>query len=388
MAEMQLDGAPAGVVAPRLQDDDDKQPSLPPVAVHVIDGNGYVWDADDARRLRQDHRIIGAMVGAVAGFKQQNAASGLPLRLLPEELGLALDSGWARGYRLRGEGGEEGERGGVKAATGAADPFRRGDGGGGGGAGLPKSGRGGGEGRQGGSPPSWRAALAHGTHFTLATAAPESLRVYFDDDDDDDDDAAGSGSSAAAAANSGKGDPLKPRRPSPGSRAANSGKGDPLQRPRPGSRAAASQSVFRDLHSRGYCLTPGSNFGAHWLAYPSDPMLYHAQLCVRVCCSGGGDGEEEGKEEEGEDEGEEGEEGQEERRNDGGGGGGSAGANNSAPASAPASSAPLCPTLLAAASRGAHAARKHLLLAYPNGGGWREERVHYLTIAPEAGFGS
>ena len=74
----------------------------------------------DARRLRQDHRIVGAMLGAVAGFKQQNAASGLPLRLLPEELALALDRGWARGYRLRGEGA--GVRG-ARSATGAADPF-------------------------------------------------------------------------------------------------------------------------------------------------------------------------------------------------------------------------------------------------------------------------
>ena len=76
------------------------------------------------------------MLGAVAGFKQQNAASGLPLRLLPEELALALDRGWARGYRLRGVGAGVS---GARSATGAPDPFlgggdaERGRGGGGGG---------------------------------------------------------------------------------------------------------------------------------------------------------------------------------------------------------------------------------------------------------------
>ena len=180
------------------------------------------------------------------------------------------------------------------------------------------------------APLSWRGALAQGTHLTLTAAAPEHLRVYFD---------GGGGEDAS---------PL-------------------FSRPRPHSRAAASHSVFRDLHGRGYCLTPGANFGAHWLAYPSDPMLYHAQLCVRVCCSYSGGGEEEGSGEE-----------DEERET----------TTKGSSSKLAASMAPLCPTLLAAASRGAHAARKHLLLAYPDGGGWREERVHYLTIAPEAGFGS
>ena len=274
------------------------------------------------------------MVGAVAGFKQQNAASGLPLRLLPEELELALDRGWARGYRLRGEGS--------RSTTGVADPFLGdaaevgGGGGEGGGAGdgggearAEDGGGGGGEKRKEEDPSPWREALAQGTHLTLATAAPESLRVYLD----------------------------------------RSSSENP---PRAASRAAAaSRAVFRDLHARGFCLTPGANFGAHWLAYPSDPMLYHAQLCVRVCAGAGGE-EEEGEEEEGEE--------ASERK----------GSSSPSPSSssARASSAPLCPTLLAAASRGAHAARKHLLLAYPSGGRRGEaSTVHYLTIAPEAGFG-
>ena len=82
-----------------------------------------------------------------------------------------------------------------------------------------------------------------------------------------------------------------------------------------------------------YYITEGSNFGADFLVYPGDPMLYHAQFCVRIM------GEE-----------------------------------------------PLKPHLLAAAARGSHAARKQLLLACVSGEG-PEYVVQYLTIAPETGWG-
>ena len=82
------------------------------------------------------------------------------------------------------------------------------------------------------------------------------------------------------------------------------------------------------------------------MAYPGDPILYHAQFCVRV--------------------------------------------------QHPA--APLHPFGLAAAARVAHTARKHLLLAsvddtqwggppQPGGGEGGRPPVSYLTIAPETQFG-
>eukprot|EP00963_Diacronema_lutheri_P004985 scaffold363_cov331-Pavlova_lutheri.AAC.106 len=45
----------------------------------------YVWDVDLVQELRERHRVVGAMVGGVAGFKQQDAVRGLPLQLLPAE---------------------------------------------------------------------------------------------------------------------------------------------------------------------------------------------------------------------------------------------------------------------------------------------------------------
>lgn len=46
-----------------------------------------------ARRLREHSRLVGAMVGALAGFRQQDAVHGLPLQLSPEEVTLAAHKG-------------------------------------------------------------------------------------------------------------------------------------------------------------------------------------------------------------------------------------------------------------------------------------------------------
>ena len=93
--------------------------------------------------------------------------------------------------------------------------------------------------------------------------------------------------------------------------------------------------VFLDLHTRGFTLTSGAKFGGDYLAYPGDPALYHAQYTVRCVHH----------------------------------------------------SAPQHPLALAAATRMAHAARKHVLLAsvQPAEGGVPLEAwsIHYLTFAPD-----
>ena len=95
--------------------------------------------------------------------------------------------------------------------------------------------------------------------------------------------------------------------------------------------------------ARRYRITGGSKFGADYLAYPGDPTQYHAQLCVRVLQH----------------------------------------------------AAPLLPALLAAACRGSHQARKHLLLASVKEGGAGEgticgdvePSIYYMTCGPVDGFG-
>ena len=244
----------------------------------------------DARRLRADHRLVGAMVGGVAGFKQQNSFCGLPLRLGPAELAVAVAGRWVAPYE-------------VTCAPGQLDPFHDTPP-----VPVPST--------VAHPPPAWRSQVIKGTPYAVPLTLESTPRVRVEGEA-----LVRAAFHPAAAAAAGA--------PTPAAAASALSE----------ARAAAA---FADLHARGYALTPGGNFGADWLAYPADPALYHAQLAVRA-----GAGEH----------------------------------------------CRLDATLLAASARGAHAARKHLVLAVPVEGEGGEEckagrpAVFYLTIAPEAGFG-
>ncbi|KAL0049301.1 hypothetical protein WJX82_010782 [Trebouxia sp. C0006] len=93
----------------------------------------------------------------------------------------------------------------------------------------------------------------------------------------------------------------------------------------------AEQPIFSELHSKGYYITDGAKFGADYLLYPGDPLLFHAQFTVRIL----------------------------------------------------EHDTPIKPALLAGSARGSHAARKHLLLASVDGAA-----ASFITVAPEGGFGS
>lgn len=86
-------------------------------------------------------------------------------------------------------------------------------------------------------------------------------------------------------------------------------------------------TVFR------YCVTQGSKFGADFLLYPGDPMLYHAQFCTRLM----------------------------------------------------ESHQEIKPICIAAASRGSHIARKSLLLAFSTDAAAapQSNSLQFLSFAPE-----
>ena len=43
-----------------------------PITVNVTKGQGYVWDAADAIKLREEHRVHGVAVGTLANHNTQN----------------------------------------------------------------------------------------------------------------------------------------------------------------------------------------------------------------------------------------------------------------------------------------------------------------------------
>ncbi|KAJ6653296.1 hypothetical protein lerEdw1_009385 [Lerista edwardsae] len=51
----------------------DTNPSM--IRIHILEGKAFVWNCADARRIREEHRIVGSLVGALARKPRQNDPS-------------------------------------------------------------------------------------------------------------------------------------------------------------------------------------------------------------------------------------------------------------------------------------------------------------------------
>ncbi|KAL4520849.1 hypothetical protein Ndes2526B_g00038 [Nannochloris sp. 'desiccata'] len=228
----------------------DEEANRDPVQIHILQGVGYIWNADDALYLRKTCGLIGAMVGGVAAFKQQNAVHGLPLQLYPEEVTLAVEEGWAvlcgpvaedeeedfdndgeDGYYYQHHGDDNDEDEAEKKKNTAP----------------------------------WQDALAKGTPFEIPTTAEEALL-------------------AQAGGGGGGGD-----KNTINTNTTNDSNSEKVIKRAdvhwtfPSTKEQRDcYLTFKDLHSRGFRVTGGSKFGSDYLLYPGDPTLYHAQFCVRL----------------------------------------------------------------------------------------------------------
>ncbi|KAM4651445.1 tRNA-splicing endonuclease subunit Sen34 [Discoglossus pictus] len=66
------------------------------ILIHLLEGKAFVWNAEDAKQIREQHRIVGNLVGALVRKPRQNARLGLPLQLMPEETRLLVETGAAK----------------------------------------------------------------------------------------------------------------------------------------------------------------------------------------------------------------------------------------------------------------------------------------------------
>lgn len=66
------------------------------IQLNVSNGNVFVWNAKDWLELRENHRIIGNLVGCLASIPRQESFQGLPLTLLPEEAALLIENRLAK----------------------------------------------------------------------------------------------------------------------------------------------------------------------------------------------------------------------------------------------------------------------------------------------------
>ncbi|KAL7316294.1 tRNA-splicing endonuclease subunit [Mucor circinelloides] len=65
------------------------------IGIKKLGDKYFVFDAKDVEQLRTNYRIVGALNGTLPQFPLQNTFYGLPLILLPEEVELLVNRGWA-----------------------------------------------------------------------------------------------------------------------------------------------------------------------------------------------------------------------------------------------------------------------------------------------------
>lgn len=189
-------------------------------------------DSSDAYRLRETYGIVGAMIGGIAEFRQQNRVRGLPLQLSPEEVTYLLREerivriysmdAFAATVRLAEEGVQRARRPHGDSPSSSSDESDEQD-------------------EQDESDDdqerkTWQYALAHGTEFVIPNEGGDADERQWD-----------------------------------------------CEWSFPHTEQDRWRSlVFTDLKKKKYCITAGSKFGCDYLLYPGDPTLYHAQFCVNV----------------------------------------------------------------------------------------------------------
>lgn len=181
----------------------------------------------DAYRLRERYGVVGAMVGGIAAFKQQNAVRGLPLQLSPEEVTYLLrDLHIIRLYSMKdyADGIREPVGEVVRHVSSSDDRSSES---------LSEDGSGSDDGED------WQHALANGTEFVI---------------------------------------PMEPQIDRDGQTVTWD-----IEWSYPRTQEEMQRYlIFLDLKKKKYNITAGSKFGADYLLYPGDPTQFHAQFCVRI----------------------------------------------------------------------------------------------------------
>ncbi|KAJ5587247.1 tRNA-splicing endonuclease subunit tsp-4 [Penicillium hispanicum] len=72
----------------------DSQPTLP-IPISYISGRYLLFSIDAVTYLRREHNICGVLIGTLPQIPQQNVFLGLPLEMMPEEARLLVDKGVA-----------------------------------------------------------------------------------------------------------------------------------------------------------------------------------------------------------------------------------------------------------------------------------------------------
>ena len=236
---------------------------LPRVAIHEREeneggGGGLIWTAEEYRIVRQRHRIVGALLGSLPGYRQQDATRGLPVLLSAEEVHVLETNEWARVIRRKKKRKEEEEEEEEETTTTRKDETMMRQ--------MERD-----QAKMRALKASKRSRWGGAKKKQKATTTTKKKKR--DEEEGHDDEKSDAiivdweqvlGKSSAVVL------PLTSETDERGVLSQMS-KIDRYK-----------CAVFKDLHEKGFTMTSAAKFGGDYLAYPGDPMLFHAYFTVRV----------------------------------------------------------------------------------------------------------
>ena len=257
-----------------MEEKDDDLEAKARVEIHLEDendktnGQALLWTAREYKIVRQNYRIIGSLLGSLPGYRQQDSTRGLPVLLSKEEVYVLKENEWARirfKTKKRKRNSSENEEAEEQQlllqprATTTRNQLR---------------------------------AMKASKKSQWGGAAKKKQKVVPKKKNDKEEDTKkkssnnrdrivdweqvlGRSSSVVLPLTTGELDDAPPEEEEE----------EAYERRvwRKMSKIDRYKcAVFKDLHKKGFTMTSAAKFGGDYLAYPGDPMLFHAYFTVRV----------------------------------------------------------------------------------------------------------
>ena len=246
------------------------QPSAPPLPFPISRISQrieryFLYTASTITWLRQQHNILGVLIGTLAQIPQQNVFLGIPLELQPEEARLLVEKGVAyivddhawhtQSYTSMTREEKEAyknnlRREGQKLARASVDAAKK------------------------------RSELALRRRQPTTTENENSASVADQGEGQDEDDALFSTPQPSPSPSAYKPTDITPYSITPSTSQhllPTPPSTPPYSLPLP-TVNPASYALFAHLHNAGYFLSPGLRFGCQFLVYPGDPLRFHSHF--------------------------------------------------------------------------------------------------------------
>ena len=257
-----------------MEEKDDDLEAKARVEIHLEDendktnGQALLWTAREYKIVRQNYRIIGSLLGSLPGYRQQDSTRGLPVLLSKEEVYVLKENEWARirfKTKKRKRNSSENEEAEEQQlllqprATTTRNQLR-----------AMKASK---KSQWGGAAKKKQKVVPKKKNDkeeeTKKKSSNNRDRIV------DWEQVLGRSSSVVLPLTTGELDDAPPEEEEEEAY-------ERRVRRKMSKIDRYKCAVFTDLHKKGFTMTSAAKFGGDYLAYPGDPMLFHAYFTVRV----------------------------------------------------------------------------------------------------------